>query len=401
MKILIVNSIGIQVVSAIRSLGKAGHQVYIAIPTSRKKRMVRKVGGFLYPRDLKGVFHISLATSKDFEHDLIKLLKDSEYNVILPFGFETTVAISTIKDKVLRYTNTSVADFDLMQRVHNKEALNLFLDNNSFVVPKIYKVDNLANQKINYPVVVKARKGCGIAKGVRYASNSVELKEAYKEISGQESSNTDISDYSRPMIQEYIPGKIYDGCFVCNHGDVVASLLQIRETTYPLSGGVGAIVITIKDDVLMKYCSQILHSLKWHGPCQVEVKKDSRTGEYKLLEINPKLWGTLGASIHAGVDFSLKACEVAMNQINIHKKYEIGLIYKILFPLEIYTIYQDKGNRFKRIIKLFQIFQSNVKTEFCFRDLGPNVLNIIATMHTLVFRRKEILPKGKNFYNES
>ena len=267
MKILIVNSIGIQVVSSIRSLTALGHEVSIAIPTNgiiKRKRLKE----FFYPKGLCNIYYISNPNDKtNFDLELIELLKENDFDTVLPFGFETTVAISSIKDQVLNYTNTSVADYDLIQKVHDKEVLNKLLNDNGFVVPRIFDyrdLNELKNAHINYPVVVKARKGCGIDKGVRYANNDKELEESYLEISENKSDNIELSDYSKPMVQEYVPGKIYDGCFVCNNGDIVASLLQVRDVTYPLSGGVGANIITIQDQELLKYCTDILKFLKWH-----------------------------------------------------------------------------------------------------------------------------------------
>ncbi len=400
MKILIVDSLGIQVVSSIRSLRKKGHNVSIAIPN---KSLENK--RWFFPKKLNEIFFISSPVNIDaFQKDLEGILKEKQYDVVLPFGFETTVAISSIKNDILKYTSTSVADFELIQKVHDKERLNTILNENAFNVPKIYKyssLEELLAQDINFPVVVKARKGCGIDKGVRYANDKDELTRYYLEISSQTSENTDLSDYSYPLIQEYIPGKIYDGCFVCHKGEVVASLAQVRDVTYPISGGVGTNIITLDDEELIKYCTEILKFLKWDGPCQVEVKKDTRDNKYKLIEINPKLWGTLGASIYAGIDFSLKACEIAMGIKNQEKEYKKNLKYKILFPLEIYTIYQDKGNRFKRFLKLFEIFKRNVKTEVDFFDIKPNLLAFLGTFYVLLFRRENILPKGQEFYEKS
>jgi len=47
----------------------------------------------------------------------------------------------------------------------------------------------------------------------------------------------------------------------------------------------------------------ILDELDWHGPASVGFIRDSETGTFKLLEINPRFWASLPCDIHAGVDY--------------------------------------------------------------------------------------------------
>jgi len=104
-------------------------------------------------------------------------------------------------------------------------------------------------------------------------------------------------------------------------------------------------------------------------------------------------------SSKSGINFALKSVEIAVNgDTEEEYDYKVGLKYKWLFPLEIYTIYQDKGNRWKRIKKLFEIFKDNTLTEFDIKDLTPFIFNIISTFYNILFYRKKILPKGREFH---
>ena len=47
---------------------------------------------------------------------------------------------------------------------------------------------------------------------------------------------------------------------------------------------------------------KLLEKMKWHGVAQVEFKKD-KEGTLRLMEVNPKFWGTLDLSIKAGINF--------------------------------------------------------------------------------------------------
>jgi len=48
---------------------------------------------------------------------------------------------------------------------------------------------------------------------------------------------------------------------------------------------------------------RLLSRLKWNGVAMVEFKKVIEEGDYRLMEINPRLWGSLDLSIAAGIDF--------------------------------------------------------------------------------------------------
>ena len=62
-------------------------------------------------------------------------------------------------------------------------------------------------------------------------------------------------------------------------------------------------------------------------------KLDPRDNTYKLLEVNPKFWGTTDLSIKAGIDFPRMACEIAKNGDTSPKfDYKAGLTYRWAAP---------------------------------------------------------------------
>jgi len=65
----------------------------------------------------------------------------------------------------------------------------------------------------------------------------------------------------------------------------------------------------------------------------IEFKWDSRDNTPKLIEINPKFWGTLALSIEAGVDFPALACQLALEgDIEPVESYKVGKIYRWTLP---------------------------------------------------------------------
>jgi protein-tyrosine-phosphatase/predicted ATP-grasp superfamily ATP-dependent carboligase len=54
---------------------------------------------------------------------------------------------------------------------------------------------------------------------------------------------------------------------------------------------------------LLEAARTLLDALRWHGVGMVEFKFHSPTGRFWLMEINPRLWGSVALAIDAGVDF--------------------------------------------------------------------------------------------------
>ncbi|WP_435181730.1 carboxylate--amine ligase [Halorussus sp. AFM4] len=100
-----------------------------------------------------------------------------------------------------------------------------------------------------------------------------------------------------PRAAEYMVGALYD------RGEPVATLQlrQIREDSY--KGGGGVYRKSMYDRELERVARDLLAELDWHGLACLEYMEDEETGEYKLAEINPRMWQSLVPAVRAGVDF--------------------------------------------------------------------------------------------------
>jgi predicted ATP-grasp superfamily ATP-dependent carboligase len=68
----------------------------------------------------------------------------------------------------------------------------------------------------------------------------------------------------------------------------------------------------------------------------VEFKVDPRDNEPKLMELNPRFWGSLALAIHAGVDFPYLLYRMAMGEeFEPIVEYEVGVRCRWLLPGDI------------------------------------------------------------------
>jgi predicted ATP-grasp superfamily ATP-dependent carboligase len=109
------------------------------------------------------------------------------------------------------------------------------------------------------------------------------------------------------MVQELIPGggeAQFSYAALCANGKPIASMVVRRTRQYPIEfGRSSTFVEAIEQPEVEEPARSLLAALAITGLVEVEFKRDPRDGRFKLLDINPRVWGwhTLGRRV--GCDF--------------------------------------------------------------------------------------------------
>lgn len=124
--------------------------------------------------------------------------------------------------------------------------------------------------------------------------------------------------------QEYISGRGVGVELLFNHGKKIWHFAHERVHEYPLTGGASSYRRSIDPPQAMLHdAEKLLTALNWHGVAMVEFKMDTK-GQFWLMEINPRLWGSLALSIDAGVDFPLGLLQIARgDQAALQPRYKV------------------------------------------------------------------------------
>jgi D-aspartate ligase len=132
------------------------------------------------------------------------------------------------------------------------------------------------------------------------ADDDAELRRRYAEACA-------LVDPAILMLQELIPG---DGsaqlsfAALCRDGEVLASLTACRARQFPMDfGRASSYVETIDDPSVERDARRLLAAMRFTGLVEVEFKRDERTGDNLLLDVNPRPWGWQSLCGRAGVDF--------------------------------------------------------------------------------------------------
>ena len=323
MKVLLTDGNFKHTLAAVRSLGKRGIDVTVLSHISLSISFYSK-----YCR------HHVIAPDPEndsrFADFLLEYVKQNQFDVLLPISFAAVMHVSRIRDELEKYVKIPLADDLALGIAGSKDHTIQYAEKMGVRIPKTWypktesDTDAIVHE-VSYPAVIKGSEESGF---VRYANSPEDLSEKYRMI----------ARYS-PVIQEYITGDGYGFFALYNHGKARAIFMHKRIREYPVTGGPSAVAQSVYDPALRDAGLRILDSLNWHGVAMVEFKKDQKTGEFVLMEINPKFWGSLGLSIAAGVDFPYLASRIAVDgDIEPVIHYEIGVKYRWLFPADVFHV---------------------------------------------------------------
>jgi predicted ATP-grasp superfamily ATP-dependent carboligase len=264
-------------------------------------------------------------------------------------------------------------------------------------VPKTVLLKNISDAEdlkaLGMPLIIKPRKGAGNF-GVRIIDDVAEvMKQKSKIIEAQEKkafvkkNSILIYDDSDPIVQEFVDGPVVDACAIADHGKVKTILTQVRVKTLPPEGGYGVMNRTVNVQEVRDMAGRLLTELGWHGVAQVEFKYDTKARRYKLMEINPKFWGTLALSVAAGVDFPDLAYRIALGE-DVAERYSFreNCVYRWIIPNELRHVLQSENRKdaFKRYIL---DFSKPAKYNVDIKDPLPVVSLCLKTVNIL----KEVL----------
>lgn len=130
-----------------------------------------------------------------------------------------------------------------------------------------------------------------------------------------------------PIAQSYVPGDEEFGFFALfDDGSPVATFTHRRRRSYTYAGGASVYRESVRVPEIESAGLALLRALDWHGPAMVEFKRDPRDETYRLMEINPRFWGSLALPVHAGVDFPALYYQLANGGVDDpHPSYEPGV----------------------------------------------------------------------------
>ena len=226
-------------------------------------------------------------------------LDSREYDMLLPMADPTVIPIVEHRERFESRAAIPFLPYEKLQVGLDKKrtieaARDAGVPHPKTLAPTELDIETV-KAELEFPVVMKPRWGAGRL-GVSVCDSPEALEAAYDRTRERR---------GPVLIQEYIPFGGERGVYTLYDWDaeLAGVTVQQRLRTNPPEGGTSTLRETVADPELVSVADDFLSSLGWQGAAMVEFRIDSRDGEAKLMEINPRLWGSLALSVFAGVEF--------------------------------------------------------------------------------------------------
>lgn len=230
--------------------------------------------------------------------ELDRIAAEGGYDQLLPVGGRTFEVVSEHRDRLDLPVDAVLPSRESMRTAVEKRRTYELAERVGVPTPATVSVavgKDLATveERVGYPAVVKT----GVETEPRYVevvASREELEAALDEYR--------VDHRSAPLVQEYLPGvgRGYFGLYV--DGELAGGYAHRRVREYPPEGGASACAESTADDELRGHSERLMAELGWTGVAMVEFK-ESAEGVPKVVEINPKFWGSLDLAIASGMNF--------------------------------------------------------------------------------------------------
>jgi predicted ATP-grasp superfamily ATP-dependent carboligase len=222
----------------------------------------------------------------------------SEDNLILPT--DEYIMIELAKNQSHYKCSLAFPEYSILEFALNKKMLLDRAKELNIPCPKTIFVQDICVcrdllDQITFPAVIKPVRGAG-GDGISFIDSGTQLEEIVEK---------SIQQFGPLLIQEKIPYRErYSVAILMNKDHDMRSCCVLKALrTYPVNTGPATFVESVNRPDLVNLGNALLQSINFYGVAEIEFVIDQRDNTPKLMEINPRLWGSLQGAINAGVDF--------------------------------------------------------------------------------------------------
>lgn len=225
---------------------------------------------------------------------------EGERPALLPVGAATLAALAEERERFAQVCGLCIPAPEQLDEFNSKQAVAGLGERLNIPVPRQFVPGEGERPaaffaRLALPCVVKPLCGekFGLSAGQRYViartpEQGEEAFQRFRDVTG-----------APPLVQEYLTGGGLGCSVLAEEGVVRAALCHQRVREYPVSGGPSSCCVRADRPDLEEYAARMVRETGYTGLAMFEFKEGA-DGAPRLLEVNPRVWGTFPLTRSSG-----------------------------------------------------------------------------------------------------
>jgi len=301
--------------------------------------------------------------------------------VLFPTRDENVAAFSRYRDELAPFFRVTTGDWKSVEWAWDKKKTYELAEKLEIPCPKTFNpesIDGIPALYSRLPLAIKpaVKENFFYATGAKAwrANTPEQLRSLYEKAIAQIRAE-------EILIQEIVPGdgnEQYSYCAFVQKGVPQCVLTARRARQHPREFGRAATYVETIDAPEIEILSErFLKAINYHGVVEIEYKRDPRSGEYKLLDVNARPWGFHAIGSAAGIDFPylIYADQMGIPIEPAHAKAGIGWLRMVS---DIPTAISDLLHGSLSVKTYFKSLQATrVESVFSIADPLPSLAEVV------------------------
>lgn len=249
---------------------------------------------------------------------LVEINKVARLDVIIPSLDAEVNLYSSLKTALRKLGIRMLIPDRSKVQLRSKQSLSDFCRRNNLDTPRtriVYDFKDIEHDKtIGYPSVLK-----GSFTDAQRVNTLEEARVFFNRL---------VREWGLPLVwQQFIPGEEYDVAALADEKSNVVGKVVMKKFALTEKGKAWS-AVTIGEKNMLELADEVVKALGWTGPLELELIKETASGTFYILEINPRFPTWIYLAVEAGQNLPLAAVKLALGKkIAPFHSYELGKLF--------------------------------------------------------------------------
>lgn len=318
--------------AVVRSLSQAGMEVDSVSFSKLAPALTSK-----YIKNKYFFNHLSM-TLAEWKNEVVQLLNEKNYDLIIPCDERSLFPLIELKKITTCSSIFAVPEehnlgplFDKVLTRQTATKCDISVAGGELLDLNEMEFTSLVSQ-FNLPLVLKPTQS--------YVEENLSKRQDVQIAYDESSFRTFVkhNGESKCLVESYFSGYGVGVSILASEGVINTAFAHAREAEPETGGGSSYRKSIPLNQDMLSACKRFCLELNYTGVAMFEFKYNPTTGEWILLEVNSRFWGSLPLAIFAGVDFPAKYAALLLNNTIIEQfSYKEG-VYARSFAADVYAM---------------------------------------------------------------